>query len=158
MREPSRSNLDSPPSGCSLCYFSEGGNGKAEKSTMSSITKPESGAPRFWASVWESVRGTEQDFTEGSLNRAVGLLAIPMVLEMAGESVFAVCDAFFVARLGSEALAAVGLTETTVELIYAVAIGLGLATTAMVSRRIGEKNERGAAAILRDGSRTVEAV
>ncbi len=98
-----------------------------------------------WASVRESLRGSEQDFTKGNLNRAVGLLAIPMVLEMAGESVFAVCDAFFVARLGNEALAAVGLTESMLELIYAVAIGLSLPTTAMVARRIGEKNQRGAA-------------
>ena len=72
---------------------------------MSNAGSHETGSPRgVWASIQESLRGSEQDFTEGSLNRAVGLLAVPMVLEMVGESVFAVCDAFFVARLGSEAL------------------------------------------------------
>jgi putative MATE family efflux protein len=99
----------------------------------------------FWASVGEALRGTEQDFTEGSLNRAVALLAVPMVLETVGESIFAVADAFFVARLGADALAAVGLTESMLELIYAVAIGLSMATTATVARRFGEKNKRGAA-------------
>jgi putative MATE family efflux protein len=108
----------------------------------------EVGGPRsagFWTSVREALGGTEQDFTEGSLNRAVALLAVPMVLETVGESIFAVCDAFFVARLGADALAAVGLTESMLELIYAVAIGLSMATTATVARRIGEKNRRGAA-------------
>jgi len=98
-----------------------------------------------WSSLREALRGSEQDFTEGSLNRAVGLLAIPMVLEMAGESLFAVVDAFFVARLGAEALAAVGLTESVLEIIYAIAVGLAMATTAVVARRIGEKKPRAAA-------------
>jgi putative MATE family efflux protein len=98
-----------------------------------------------WAAIRESLRGSEQDFTSGNLNRAVLLLAVPMVLEMAGESVFAVADAFFVARLGSESLAAVALTESVLELIYAVAVGLSMSTTAMVARRIGEKDERAAA-------------
>ena len=99
----------------------------------------------FWASVREALSGSERDYTRGSLNRAVALLAIPMVLEMAGESAFAVADAFFVARLGVEALAAVGLTESVLEIIYAIAIGLSMSTTAMVARRFGEKNERAAA-------------
>jgi len=102
-----------------------------------STTKNDGSSLGYWASIREAVAGSEQEFTEGSLNRAVALLAIPMVIETAGESVFAICDAFFVARLGSEALAAVGLTESMLEIIYAVAIGLSIATTALVARRMG---------------------
>ncbi len=97
------------------------------------------------ADLREALGGSEQDFTAGSLNRAVFLLAIPMMLEMAGESLFAVVDAFFVARLGAAALAAVGLTETVLEILYAVAVGLAMSVTAMVARRIGEHDPRAAA-------------
>ena len=102
-------------------------------------------SPGFWASVRESFAGSHQDFTTGSLNRGVLLLAIPMVLEMAGESLFVVVDAFFVGRLGASALAALGLTETFLAVVYSVAAGVAMSTTALVARRTGEKDERGAA-------------
>src|SRR5215475_10077189 len=99
----------------------------------------------MWQSIRESLRGTHQDFTTGNLNRAIVLLAIPMVLEMVLESLFAVVDVFFVGRLGADAVATVGLTESLLSLIFAVAIGLSMSTTAMVARRIGEKDPEGAA-------------
>ncbi len=102
---------------------------------------------RFWASVREAVGGSQQDFTEGNLSRGVILLAIPMVLEMTMESIFAVVDIFFVARLGQDAISSVGLTEALLCLLYAVAIGLAMGTTAMVSRRIGEKDPDAAATV-----------
>ena len=99
----------------------------------------------LWQSLREALRGSHQDFTAGSLNRAIFLLAVPMVLEMALESLFAVVDVFWVARLGSDAIATVGITESLFSLIFAVGIGLSLSTTAMVARRIGEKDPEGAA-------------
>ena len=93
----------------------------------------------------EALFGTRQDFTEGSLNRAIVLLAIPMILEMVMESLFGIVDVFFVARLGSNAIATVGLTESLLTLIFGVAIGLSMATTAFVARRTGEKDPDGAA-------------
>lgn len=95
--------------------------------------------------IAEAVSGTEQDFTEGRLSRAILLLSIPAVLEMVMESVFAIVDIYFVSRLGADAIATVGITESMVTLIYAIAIGLGTATTSVVSRRIGEKNPKSAA-------------
>lgn len=101
--------------------------------------------PTFWQSVREALRGSHQDYTEGSLNRSILLLAIPMVLEMVLESLFAVVDVFWVSRLGADAIATVGLTESLLSLVFAVGIGLGMSTTAMVARRIGEKDPEGAA-------------
>ena len=101
--------------------------------------------PTFWASVWEALRGSHQDYTAGSLNRAILLLAIPMVLEMALESLFAVVDVFWVGRLGVDAVTTVGITESMLALVFAVGIGLALSTTAMVARRIGEKDPEDAA-------------
>ncbi len=101
--------------------------------------------PSLWASVRESLRGSHQDYTTGSLNRAILLLAIPMVLEMVLESLFAVVDVFWVGKLGPDAVATVGLTESLLMLVFAVGIGLSMSTTAMVARRIGEKDPEDAA-------------
>ncbi|AOS45312.1 Multidrug export protein MepA [Lacunisphaera limnophila] len=109
--------------------------------TSSPPAAPETGAPvSFWTGVWQAVKGTHSDFTTLPLNRAVLLLSVPMVLEMSMESLFAVVDVFWVSRLGSDAVAVVGLTESVMSLVYAVALGISFAATAIVARRIGENN------------------
>src|SRR5882757_8468744 len=94
--------------------------------------------------IKQSLNGEQQDYTQGSIPKAVFLLAIPMILELSLESVFAVVDMFFVGKLGQNAIATVGLTESVITIIYSLAIGLSTAATAIVSRRIGEKNPEGA--------------
>ncbi len=100
--------------------------------------------PGLWASLREAVMGSSQDFTEGSIGRAIVLLAVPMVLEMCMESLFGVVDVFWVSRLGADAMATVGLTETALTLVYVIALGLSMGATALVARRMGEKDEQGA--------------
>ena len=97
-------------------------------------------SPSLFRTILQAFRGEHHDYTAAPLNRAVLLLAVPMVLEMSMESLFAVVDVFWVSHLGFNAIAAVGLTESVMSLIYAVAIGISLAATAIVARRIGEKN------------------
>jgi putative MATE family efflux protein len=96
--------------------------------------------PGLWSSIREALRGSHQDYTAGNLNRAILLLAIPMVLEMVLESLFAVVDVLWVGRLGANAVATVGLTESLLALVFSIGIGLSMSTTAMVARRIGEKD------------------
>src|SRR6185437_5997361 len=116
-----------------------------ERPLAESVTAPAYTSKGLWATVAESLRGTQQDFTQGSVRRAIVLLAVPMVLEIALESVFAVTDVFFVGRLGAGAVATVGITESMLAVLYAVAAGLGVGATAMVARRIGEHDRDGAA-------------
>jgi len=99
----------------------------------------------MWKTLLEAVRGTEIDYTTAPVGRAVIMLAVPMVLEMSMESIFAVADVFWVAHLGADAVATVGLTESMMVLIYTVAMGLSIGATALVARRTGEHDPEGAA-------------
>lgn len=94
--------------------------------------------------IRQALKGEQMDYTEGSIRKAVILLAIPMMLEMIMESVFAVVDIFFVSHLGKHATSTVGLTESVITIVYSLAIGISMAATAMVARRVGEKNYKGA--------------
>jgi putative MATE family efflux protein len=110
---------------------------------VTSITREHS--PSIWETVKEAIRGSHQDYTEAPIGRAVVLLAVPMVLEMLMESVFVVADVFFVGRLGADAVATVGITESWMTIMYALAIGLSIGGAATVARRVGEKDPDGAA-------------
>ena len=112
----------------------------------STVTAPiPSRAARWFALFKEAILGSKQDFTAISIDRAIVLLAVPMVLEMAMESLFGIVDIFFVAHLGADSTATVGITEGILVLVMAVAFGLSMGTTAVVARRVGEHDQNGAA-------------
>ena len=100
---------------------------------------------RWWSLFREAVRGSDRDYTVGPVGSALVMLSVPMVLEMAMESLFAVVDVFFVSRVSGDAVATVGVTESMLTIVYTVALGLGIGATAVVARRIGEKDPDGAA-------------
>lgn len=112
---------------------------------MSSPTRTPSRLKDYLSLFRQAVTGAESSFTTGSINRAIFLLSIPMILEMAMESLFAVVDVFFVSKLGVDATATVGLTESMLTIIYSIGFGLSMGATAIVSRRVGEQNPDGAA-------------
>src|SRR5688572_30890800 len=98
----------------------------------------------IWGAVREALRGSRRNYTEGPIGRSIFILAIPMVLEMVMESVFVVCDVFFVSKLGPDAVATVGLTESLLAIVYTIAMGLSIGVTATVARRTGEHDSEGA--------------
>ena len=100
---------------------------------------------RYWALFLEAVRGSERDYTVGPVGPSLVMLSVPMVLEMAMESLFAVVDVFYVSRVSADAVATVGVTESMLTIVYTVAMGLGIGAMAVVARRVGEKDEEGAA-------------
>src|SRR5439155_16842092 len=102
--------------------------------------------PSLWTTIRQAIAGSHHgEYTDGPIGRAILLLAIPMVLELVLESVFAVVDVFFVSRLGPDSMATVGVTESMLTIVYAIAIGMSAGATATVARRIGERDRDGAA-------------
>ncbi len=112
--------------------------------TSTTETTRASTLSRITGDVRDALRGRQHDYTTGPIGQAIFLLAIPMVLEMVMESLFALSDVFFVARLGAAAVATVGLTESMMIVVYTLAMGLSISGTAVVARRIGEKDADGA--------------
>ncbi len=112
---------------------------------LSAAEAAEQPLPSLGSAIWTALRGSRQDFTRLPLPRAILLLALPMALELIMESLFGVVDIYFVGKLGPEAVATVGLTQSLIILVFAIAMGLSVGAAAMVSRRIGEGDERGAA-------------
>src|SRR5687767_8783182 len=100
---------------------------------------------RYWTLFWEAVRGSHRDYTVGPVGPSLVMLSVPMVLEMAMESLFAVVDVFYVSRVSADAVATVGVTESMLTIVYTVAMGFGIGAMAVVARRIGEKDDEGAA-------------
>ncbi|HXU08279.1 MAG TPA: MATE family efflux transporter, partial [Blastocatellia bacterium] len=119
---------------------------KEEQGFASTSEQPAGGSRlgRWAAFLREAVVGSQRAFTEGPIGPAIFLLAVPMVLEMMMESLFGIINVFWVAHLGAEATATVGITESLLTMVFAVAMGLSMATTATVARRIGEKDPAGA--------------
>jgi putative MATE family efflux protein len=109
--------------------------------TDTEILVPREKFPTFWNELKEAIRGTEAEYTQIGLRKAIFLLAVPMILELVMESTFAIVDIFFIGKLGASAVATVGLTETFLFLLYSVAMGLATAVTAIIARRVGEKNK-----------------
>jgi putative MATE family efflux protein len=116
-----------------------------DSTASTAVVSANAQAPSVWSTFKEAVRGSRQDFTQAPVGRAVVLLAVPMVLEMLMESVFVVADVFFVGRLGPDAVATVGITESWMTIMYALAAGLSIGAMATVARRIGEKDPDAAA-------------
>ena len=110
----------------------------------SAHTPPPADSRGFLRDAWAAVKGTREDYTSGSLSRAITLLAIPMMLELVMESTFGLVDIYFVGKLGSDAVATVGLSASVLVILFAIALGLSMGATALVARRIGEGDPEGA--------------